>query len=296
MNPLSSLGPLLSNILQLGGTSNDLLINVLSLLTLGESSLGSVHLVLVAIEFSQHLHDSLLFSHHFLDNLVEQILRVLGHLESLQLLLGLSRRLQDLIVHVSLSDHLVGLTGSFPHVNQVLEGAHLSLVEIVPPLTIRGVVLLHELLNLVGVPALEAEVRRVIQFADGSVDHGPVVSVVDFLLVHRCLNYFVPELCIVVFQEHELFSQTEEHPLVEDHLCLPLVEQHLFELGVQKFVEMSALDGPIVSEGLHELVNLLGMQHFESVLKLGLPPIDAEPGALISLVVGPESAEAVSGH
>ena len=54
---------------------------------------------------------------------------------------------------------------------------------------------------------------------------------------------------------------------------------------------MFPLQGPVLSESLHELVNLLCVHFIEVVFKLRLPEVDSEPRSHVGLVVGPQGTE-----
>jgi len=162
--------------------------------------LGRVNVGVVTVKFSHHLHDCLLLTHHLLYNLIEQIIAVFCHLKSLQFLLSLSCLLDQFLVHISFELLLVVWPAIFSPVDQFLQSPHSSVLDVVSPLPVFGVVLLnecvHERLDFILKVCTQSIMARV-DLGHDVENNSEVVNVVDALLVNCGLKDKHPDLLII---------------------------------------------------------------------------------------------------
>lgn len=154
---------------------------------------------------------------------------------------------------------------------------------------------LNQFIDLLGELAFETSFFIFIQETQSAVDNFEVMRVVNLFLLKSGLRNLGPQLLIVVLNFNEFVCQSKNHSLIHHYFAAPFLQHDLLETIVQQVDHVRAFCVTVVAEGLQELVDLLCVHAVEVVLQFTGPPVHAETRALISLVVGPESAEAVTG-
>ena len=115
----------------------------------GDSLLRLHDLLVVNIQLSHHLHHSSLLLHHFDNDLIEEVVRVLRHSESLHLSLGVDGSLNERLINATLGDLDVIDLSILASINELLQRSDTSLGEVIPPLTALSVMLLLQLLDVI---------------------------------------------------------------------------------------------------------------------------------------------------
>ena len=239
-----------------------LLLDDLRLLSFRDSGLTRVQISLNTVKLRHHLQNSLLLTHHLLHDLIEQLVRVLGHLQASQLLLCLARLAKKLLIDVRLRVSMVLSLAVISPVNQVLVGAHLPSARIVLPLSIHSVVALQEPCNLIIELAIKVScpgvTGRCVELDHQVVDELEVVDVVDLLLVASQVEKLRPDLLIVPSNQVKLFGQVELVSLVVLHFFIPVSENDFaLEVFVEQLPEMVTMELSVLPECFKQATDLL---------------------------------------
>lgn len=116
---------------------------------------------------------------------------------------------------------------------------------------------LYKLLQLLGKLALEAGVWVFINLRDRAVESPKVMRVINLFLVDVSIDQPSPHLLVEPLHGLHLNHQFNQQLLVVNHFSLPLVHEDFFELRVHQLREMRTGQSSVLSEGNHQLVNLL---------------------------------------
>ena len=263
------------------------------LLDSSNTCLSSIDFSLLSVELGHHLENSLLISHHLLNDFIEKLVRVLGHLQTLQPLLSVTGLSDCLLVNLRLRLSLIVKLGPLSGLNDLAEGFKSALLGAVLPLTIVTVVSLEELGDELVILSIKMsaclDFSWSVQLAHEVVDQTEVVSVVNLFLGDGCLEDQVPDLLVVPADEIELFSKVKECPLIEAHLFLPeSKDDMLLEVSVEKFSHVITMELSVVSESFKQAGDFLHSDVSNMILHLAGPEVRAVESSLVRLVVSPQ--------
>ena len=195
---------------------------------LGNSVLRIEYGLVVHIQLSHHFHETLLLLHHLGHDLVEQVLRLLRHPQSLDLPLNSFCLFQHFLTHFSPLYLVVFQFGFFASGHQFLPRPYPLLVEVVPPLSVLGVVLVFQhtqwLLQL-----LEERVLRVaVHGCQGLHKVRKEVYVVYLLLRFDVFQQQGPEVLVEKLQGVQVGTQFGQETLVVSGFGFPFRDQDGF--------------------------------------------------------------------